>query len=137
MAHIVSIRHIALSAQIVIPALGALPSYTLDTVRLAMITKNVRMLDSCRGVIEDQQVVGILIANAIVASGAMVPLYNDSPVRSLVGVISVGGSGSGSSGVPGTTGWLADLDNGARVTLAPILVGPLPVPASDDPQADL
>lgn len=126
MAKIVCVCHIALRAKIVIEAFGALPSYADDAVSLATVANDVRMLDTGSCIVEDQKVVGVLISDAVVAPRAMVPLDDDRLVRCFVRVI-----GNGSS-----VGRLSDLDNGAGMALASVLVGPLPVAATDHSETD-
>lgn len=126
MAQIVDIRHVAMSAQIVIEALRALPPYPHYPVCFTAVADDVAMLDTSSRVVKDQQVVSVLVADAIVAPGTVVPLHYDRLVGRLVGVVGVGGR---------RAGWFADLHYGAGVALAAILVVPFPVGPSDHSKA--
>lgn len=140
MSQVMHIGHVALSTKVVIFALRALPSDTDYTVRFTAITDDIRVFDARGSVIENHQVVSVLVANAIIAPRAVVPLHDDSLVGSLISMIVGRGSTRASSGCCcccSCIGWLTNLYDCASMTLATVLFRPFPVKAADDSKANL
>lgn len=128
---VVHVSHVTLRTEIVVGALCALPSHADDAVPLASVAHDVVVLHTSCGVVENEQVVVTLVAYSVVAPGAVVPLNYNSFVGGFVSRIRRGRSVS-------ERRWrLADFHNRPRVTLATVLVVPLPVVPANDPQSHL
>lgn len=124
------IGHVALSAEIIIKALGTLPPDANYPVSLATIADNVGMLDAGGRVIEHQQIVSALVTDPVITPGAVVPLNDDRLVRRPIGGIRTGGR------APYHGGWLPDLHYRSGMTFAAILIIPFPILTADDTQTN-